>query len=216
MKSHTFSVSFKSSATLFSLRTEQSILDLLSSSWFSVYLVSDDKKNFVLPSTQQCIDNNGGNNTTTNDSAPTASAGIIQIGGFIRTRYHLSTDHKDEIITPEEAVKALGQRVQPNNVIRQYLHFVRIRYQIVSRLELEATRNVTFCVVNFPALLITMDCFECFIPDCVIQILSIGVSAKKKRLNHLSDIAVGTTGRIRTRNYYLLSVTVFTSSSVMF
>ncbi len=64
-------------------------------------------------------------------------------------RFRTMPDNNEEIITPEQAVRALGQRVDSCNIIKMDLHFVRIKYQVVSRLELEATRNVVLSVGIF-------------------------------------------------------------------
>ena len=72
------------------------------------------------------------------------SARTILPGDHIRS----SIDY-NEIISPEQAVRALGQRVDSRNVTKKDLHFVRIKYQIVSRLELEATRNVVLSIGIF-------------------------------------------------------------------
>lgn len=94
----------------------------------------------VLPTSHQEDESIGGKNTTSEPRAPTTSTLVDSI------RARSLTDLDEETISPGEAVKALGQRLVPSYAIRQNLQLVRIRYQIVSRLELEATRNVVFVV----------------------------------------------------------------------
>ncbi len=53
---------------------------------------------------------------------------------------------REDVIAPKEEVKALSQSLKSGDVIKHNLHFVRIRDQMVSRLELEATRNVIISV----------------------------------------------------------------------
>jgi len=87
-------------------------------------------------------------NTTTVSRAPSASRKIIKKGDPIETCP--STDiNEDIIITPEKAVKTLFQRIVASNVIKKDLHIIRIRYHLVSRLELEATRKVVLSVGIF-------------------------------------------------------------------
>ncbi len=98
------------------------------------------KKHLVLPTSHQEDESIGGKNTTSEPRAPTTSTLVDSI------RARSLTDVDEDTISPGEAVKALGQRLVPSYAIRQNLQLVRIRYQIVSRLELEATRNVVFGV----------------------------------------------------------------------
>ncbi len=51
------------------------------------------------------------------------------------------------VITPEETVRLLSQSAEPRNAIKGNQHFVRIRNQMVSTLELVATRNVILSVI---------------------------------------------------------------------
>lgn len=91
-------------------------------------------------STIQEDDTNGVYNTTTKARAATISTHH----DFHRDRS--TTDNIEEVISPQKAVKTMDQRVDSNKVIKMDLHFVKIRNQIVSRLELEATRNVVCSV----------------------------------------------------------------------
>ena len=75
---------------------------------------------------------NGGTNTTTN------ARGAVALTGNTPPPERNEESH---IIAPEEAIEAL--QIETNQTIVNENHqFVRIRDQMVSRLELEATRNV--------------------------------------------------------------------------
>ena len=82
---------------------------------------------------------NGCNDTTTNASAESTPRDIQQ-------NSHHSTDNHLFIIPPEEAVRSLGFQTESKSIMKNNSHFVRIRDQMVSRLELEATRNVILSV----------------------------------------------------------------------
>lgn len=97
------------------------------------------KKHLKLPSS------NGGNDTTTN-AVVGARALERNISQHNPSRAP-AKDNNDEItISPEEAVKALGQHEVSCNVMKNNRHFVKIRQEMVSRLELEATQNVILSV----------------------------------------------------------------------
>jgi len=118
-------------------------LILCSTGQLTIYIMI--KKHLVQPTITNQEDNiNRVHNTTTNSGVKATSERIILPGDYIRS----STDC-NEIISPEQAVRVLGQRVDSSNVTKKDLHFVRIKYQIVSRLELEATRNVVLSIGIF-------------------------------------------------------------------
>ena len=103
------------------------------------------KKHLVKPSANQDV---GANDTTTYSGATTLSSGrIIQPGESISARP--TSDNNQDIISPEQAVRALGQRLESRRIIKLNLNFVRIKYQIISRLELEATLTVILSVGIF-------------------------------------------------------------------
>lgn len=83
---------------------------------------------------------NGGNDTTNGTRAEESARNIQQ------QDYSAPIDtNEDMYIAPEEATRALSLYVE-SSIIKQSLHFVRMRDQMVSRLELEATRNVILVV----------------------------------------------------------------------
>lgn len=101
------------------------------------------KKHLVLPisNINQDQNTNGGNDTTNATEADESTRNIRQ------QNFPAPTDTYEEIyIAPEEATRALSLPVESRTIIKQNLHFVRIRDQMVSRLELEATRNVILIV----------------------------------------------------------------------
>lgn len=89
------------------------------------------------------------------------------VGSISPTQSSLYND--EDFITPEEAV---SQPMESSNVTKKDLYFVRIRYQIVSRLELEATRNVV-CTVGM--------CFIFFLPWIISCVLSLICSSSVHR-----------------------------------
>lgn len=103
------------------------------------------KKHLMPPNgTDQDRHTNGGNDTTTTTTGAEEPKSNIQ-----QQNNPLPTDDVNQdiyIIAPEEAVRALSQSVESSNVFKNNLYFVRIRDQMVSRLELEATRNVILSV----------------------------------------------------------------------
>jgi len=118
-------------------------LILCLSGQLTVYIMI--KKHLVLSNTSE--DNIGGNNA----GAVKSSAWNMQPNSTITASRHSSdTSNSEEIIAaPEEAARALGQRLESSTITQQNLHFVKIRDQMVSRLELEATRNVVLNVGIF-------------------------------------------------------------------
>jgi len=107
------------------------------------------KRHLVL--TNKDDGSHGGSDTTTyvmGAASPTRN--IQQNGSFRISNPPTDRPNNEEIIAPQAAVRALGQHVSESaSVIRQNLHFVRIRHAMVSRLELEATRNVILDVGIF-------------------------------------------------------------------
>jgi len=103
------------------------------------------KRHLVL--TKKDDSTSGGKDTTTNAEAQKTEMGIIQQNSIIPSSQH-PKDNNEVIIAPEEAVRALGlhQSDSTRSNIKQNFHFVRIRDQLVSRLELEASRNVILSV----------------------------------------------------------------------
>jgi len=82
---------------------------------------------------------NGGNDTTTNAEAESLERDTIQQNGPTTSSNHPT----DNVISPEEAINPLNSHAAESKSfrIKKSLPFVRIRDQMVSRLELEATRN---------------------------------------------------------------------------
>ena len=101
------------------------------------------KTYLVLPSSKEGENTSGSNNTTTNPAGAVPSIENIQQGDPTGP----PVIDNQEYIAPEEAVRALGQYVEKNNsTMKKNLYFVRIRHEMVSRLELEATQNVILSV----------------------------------------------------------------------
>jgi len=102
------------------------------------------KRHLVL--TKKDDSTSGGKDSTRNAEAERKETGIIQQNSPITASQH-PTDNKEVVIAPEEAVRALGLHSESTRSnIKQNFHFVRIRDQLVSRLELEASRNVILSV----------------------------------------------------------------------
>jgi len=100
------------------------------------------KKHLALPSLNEDRNPNASNDTTTHTTGAETSNVQQQ-----RIPPPSNTINTIEInIAPEEAVSALSQTVESRSITKKNLHFVRIRDQLVSRLELEATRNVILSV----------------------------------------------------------------------
>jgi len=96
----------------------------------------------VLPSTNADQQNTYKNNVIAKASA----RNIRQQNGQNGTLQALTDSIEAIDIAPEEAVRALSQPVEHCNTIKKNMYFVRIRNQTVSRMELEATRNVILSV----------------------------------------------------------------------
>jgi len=95
------------------------------------------KKHLEIPGTNEDQNTNESTNTTTNSGGAAAAASNIQQDVLIAAPER----NEETYIPPEEAVRAL--QVESNQATTKQNHqFVRIRDQMVSRLELEATRNV--------------------------------------------------------------------------
>jgi len=99
------------------------------------------KKYLEIPGTNEDQNTNGGINTTINSGGAAAAAtSNIQQDSPI-TAPPPERNKESHIVIEEEAIEALQEDI--NQTIGQQNHqFVRIRNQMVSRLELEATRNV--------------------------------------------------------------------------
>ena len=103
------------------------------------------KKHLMLPCTNahqhtyRCYD------TTANGIRATAPTRKIQKQKDSNRAIPNSIDG-DIFIAPEEAVRLLSQPVKTSYAMKKNQHFVRIRNQMVSRLELAATRNVILSV----------------------------------------------------------------------
>ena len=96
-----------------------------------------------VPGSSDDQNTNEGINTTTN--AGGAAAATTNIQQDVPVAAPPPERNKETNITPEEAVMAL--QVESNQAIIKHNHlFVSIRNQTVSRLELEATRNV-YCSI---------------------------------------------------------------------
>jgi len=99
------------------------------------------KKYLEVPGTNEDQMTNEGINTTTNTEGEAATtSNMLQDVPF--TAHHPPERNEETNIAPEEAIREL-QVESSQTIIEQNQHqFVRIRDQMVSRLELEATRNV--------------------------------------------------------------------------
>jgi len=95
------------------------------------------KTHLEIPGTNEDQNTNGSVNTTTNSEGEAGAASNIQQDVPITAPER----NEESYIAPEEAVRALQVESNQTN-IKQNHPFVRIRNQMVSRLELEATRNV--------------------------------------------------------------------------
>jgi len=101
------------------------------------------KTHLMLPCSNEGENTNGSHNTTTNPAGAVPSIENIQQGNPTGPLII----HNQENIAPEEAVRALGQHVETSSsTMKKNLYFVRIRHEMVSRLELEATQNVILSV----------------------------------------------------------------------
>ncbi len=95
------------------------------------------KTYLVLPSSNEGENTNGSSNTTNNPMETVPSIENIQPGD------PTGPPANQENVAPEEVVRALGQNVETHSsTMKKNLYFVRIRHEMVSRLELEATQNV--------------------------------------------------------------------------
>ena len=95
------------------------------------------KKHLEVTSTNDDQNTNGGMNTTTNSGGTATATSNIQQEVPI-TASPLPERNGKSDIAPEEPIDALQEDINQT----QNYQFVRIRNQMVSRLELEATRNV--------------------------------------------------------------------------
>jgi len=99
------------------------------------------KTYLVLPSSNEGENTNGSSNTTNNPMETVPSIENIQPGD------PTGPPANQENVAPEEVVRALGQNVETHSsTMKKNLYFVRIRHEMVSRLELEATQNVILSV----------------------------------------------------------------------
>jgi len=88
--------------------------------------------------------NRDSDTTTTNVEAYSSTRNIGRNGSISASR-HPTDNNAVVIIAPKDAVTALGLNAQSTKT-KNSLHFVRIRDQMVNRLELEAIRNVIISV----------------------------------------------------------------------
>jgi len=103
------------------------------------------KKHLMLPCTNAHQHTNRCYDTTANGIRAAAPTRKIQKQKDSNRAIPNSIDG-DIFIAPEEAVRLLSQPVKTSYAMKKNRHFVRIRNQMVSRLELAATRNVILSV----------------------------------------------------------------------